>query len=489
MKTKKGLAVSLSALLFVIFICGKNGKGFKCESQGNNPLEGKVNDSDFRIKSFPIAMQSYTFRKFSFFETIEKTKDLGIKYLQAYPGQVLNMDDPNVKLDHKMDDEQIVLVRNVLEKAGVELIAYGVVNIGRTEESMRHVFNFAKKMGIHIIVTEPEDDDYALLEQLIGEYNLQVAIHNHPEPSKYARPEVVLARVKDRDGRIGACADPGHWMRTGLNPVDSLRLLSGQILDVHLKDRSDFGTDGVIDVPFGQGKADIRAILAELTRQDYSGFLTVEYENEEEAGNPVPAVRKSINYIKSITCCDGYEEILRRIRGRYTKHGWNHYGPGSFEIDEKEGILRSRGGMGLFWYSAKKYGDFILELQYMCPDQSTNSGIFLRVPDVPVNDDYIYHSFEVQINDSGEGIHKSGAVYDAEPPRTDAAKKTGEWNHLKITFKGNHLEIELNGVKVVDWEAEPRGKIRDFASEGYIGLQNHDIHSSVYFRNIFVKEI
>jgi hypothetical protein len=47
----------------------------------------------------------------------------------------------------------------------------------------------------------------------------------------------------------------------------------------------------------------------------------------------------------------------------------------------------------------------------------------------------------------------------------------------------------LNGIIVIDWDAEPRGKVRDFADKGYIGLQNHDSRSPVYFRNIFVKEL
>jgi hypothetical protein len=41
---------------------------------------------------------------------------------------------------------------------------------------------------------------------------------------------------------------------------------------------------------------------------------------------------------------------------------------------------------------------------------------------------------------------------------------------------------------VVDWKAESRGKIKDFSREGYLGLQNHDSISPVYFRNIYVKE-
>ncbi len=73
--------------------------------------------------------------------------------------------------------------------------------------------------------------------------------------------------------------------------------------------------------------------------------------------------------------------------------------------------------MGLFWYSAQKYRDFVLELEFTCSRTETNSGVFLRVPRVPVNNDYIYHSFEIQIDDASKEIHHTGAAYDAELPK------------------------------------------------------------------------
>lgn len=472
--------------------------GEKPQKGGNNKKDiwsdikeqvALTNYKDVRIRKFPIAVQCWTFRKFSFFETLKKVRELGVKCLQPYPGQKLSYDIPDVRFDHNLDDHQIKLVKSKLKEYGLTLVSYGVVGFENNEESMRKVFDFAKKMGIRTIVTEPEYDDYYLIERMVKEYNINIAIHNHPEPSKYARPETVLDHVKGLDGRIGSCADTGHWMRGGIKPVEALRLLKGRILDVHLKDRNEFGTEGAYDVPFGQGKANIHDILAELTLQNCHAYLSIEHENPEEVDNPSPSVKKGIEYIKSITYYENYEEILKWSYGRYSKHGWNHYGPGYFELDAKTGILKGHGGMGLFWYSVKKYKDFILELDYKCEDKHTNSGIFIRVPEIPVNNDYIYFSFEVQIYDSGKGIHKTAAVYDAEPPRVDAFKEPDQWNHMKITFKGNRIEVELNGTVVIDWDAEPRGKVNDFANEGYIGLQNHDSLSPIYFRNIFVKKL
>jgi sugar phosphate isomerase/epimerase len=453
----------------------------------HQPINPKY--EDVRIKKFPFAVQCWTFRKFSFFEALEKIKDLGIEFVQAYPGQLLDKGNPNLRFDHNLPDDQIERIRQRLKEKELVLVSYGVVNFENDEESMGKVFEFARKLGIRTIVTEPSYDDFSLLEKMSKKYRINVAIHNHPLPSKYARPETVIYRVDGLDPSIGACADTGHWMRSGVNPVEALRALKGRIQDVHLKDLNEFGDKNAYDVPFGQGKANIRDILAELTVQDYSGYLSIEHEKKEDIDNPSPAIQKGLEYIKSITYFEGYEQILKQSSWGYSKQGWNHYGPGYFVLEDRTGVLMGQGGMGLFWYAAKKYKDFILELDYKCADKFTNSGIFLRVPEMVVSDDYIYHSFEIQIDDASQGIHKTGAAYDAEAPRVDAAKPSGEWNHFKISCIGNRIQVELNDVLVLGWEAEPRGKVKDFAREGYIGLQNHDSRSSVYFRNIYVKEI
>ena len=442
-----------------------------------------------RIKPFPFASEAWTFRKFTFVETLDKLKELGVAAVEAYPGQRLGGKFPQAQFQESMTDEEAAYAKEALKAAGVTLYGYGVVDIGTTEESMRRVFDFARRMGIRVLACEPADDDFTLLERLVNEYNVKIAIHNHPAPSKYHLPETVFAHVDGRDPRIGSCADSGHWMRGLTDPREAFKLLKGRILDVHLKDRSDFGTaKGVDDVPWGSGKGRVRDLLAELTLQDYDGYLTMEYENESEAADPMPAFRKSMAYVKSVTTYDGWTQALRRGHGGYEKHGWNHYGPGYFECDPKTGVLKGQGGMGLLWYG-KKLRDFVLECEFMCSTPTTNSGIFLRGPEVPVSDDYIYHSIELQIDDASTGVHHTGAAYDIEAPKVLASKPTGEWNHLRIEFKGPRLKVVLNGKTALDWESHPGGKVRDLAPEGYIGLQNHDSQSPPFFRNVFIKEL
>lgn len=455
-------------------------------------LQKAVAETDYgsvRIKSFPFASEAWTFRRFTFVETLRKLQELGVAAVEAFPGQALAAEFPGARFDEAMTDEQVAFVKDALKAAGVALYGYGVVDIGRTEADMRKVFDFARRMGIRVLVCEPADDDFTLLEKLVREYNVRVAVHNHPAPSKYHLPETVFRAVDGRDPRIGACADNGHWMRGLTDPREAYKLLEGRILDVHLKDRSGFGTaEGVDDVPWGDGEGRIRDLLAELTLQDYDGYLTMEYENESEAADPMPAFRKSIAYVRSVTHYDGWAQALRRAGSGYEKHGWNHYGPGYFECDPKTGVLKGQGGMGLLWYG-KKLKDFVLECEFKCSTPTTNSGIFLRVPEVPVSDSYIYRAIEIQIDDASTGVHHTGAAYDIEAPTASASKPTGEWNHYRIEFRGSRLKVELNGKPIMDWEARPGGKVRDLAPEGYVGLQNHDSQSPPFFRNIYIKEL
>ncbi len=203
----------------------------------------------------------------------------------------------------------------------------------------------------------------------------------------------------------------------------------------------------------------------------------------QKAGGPVARITEE-------ELADGFVPLIGEWEGGgFHKHGWNHYGPGWFTLDHEAGILTAHGGMGLLWHS-ELYGDFVLRLEFDTSVPESNSGVFLRVPNVPVSDDYIYHCFVVQIHGTAdEAIHRTGGVYDAEPPSAHVERPPGEWNEMEISFIGDRITVVLNGTQVVDWAAEPRGKIEDFAEQGFIGLQNHDWDTAVYFRNIRVKKL
>src|SRR5258705_12313956 len=95
-------------------------------------------------------------------------------------------------------------------------------------------------------------------------------------------PNYILSVVKDRDPRIGSCADSGHWVRSNLKPVDCLRILKGRIISSHLKDLNQMGPSSH-DKPFGMGVSDVPGILEELHRQGFTGNISIEYEYNWES--------------------------------------------------------------------------------------------------------------------------------------------------------------------------------------------------------------
>jgi sugar phosphate isomerase/epimerase len=104
-----------------------------------------------------------------------------------------------------------------------------------------------------------------------------------------------MSVIKDRDGRIGSGADTGHWVRSGLNPVECLRILKGRIISSHLKDLNEM-SPGAHDVPFGAGVSDIPAVLTELKSQGFAGNISIEYEYHWE--NSTPEVGQCIGFVR-----------------------------------------------------------------------------------------------------------------------------------------------------------------------------------------------
>jgi sugar phosphate isomerase/epimerase len=248
---------------------------------------------------FAIGCQAYTFTRFTFFEAIEKTAATGSKVIELPVGQKLSLAEPNISFDHNISDEVLSKVKAKLAEHHLRPVNYGVISIPKDEAGARKVFEFAKKMELYAVITESVDA-MDTIEKLVKEYDIRVGIHNHPRQSnnpnyKVWDPNYVLSVVKDRDSRIGSCADTGHWIRSGLNPVDCLRTLQGRVVSGHLKDLDRVGPDGH-DVPFGTGVGNIPGVLDELKRQGFVGNLSIEYEYNWMTS--LPEVAQCIGFVR-----------------------------------------------------------------------------------------------------------------------------------------------------------------------------------------------
>ena len=218
-----------------------------------------------------LSLQCYTYRAVTFFEAVEKAKTLGIKYLEVYPGQKLKPDS-NDKTGFPMSDAVCeAMLGKLADAGGLKLVAYGVAPIPADEAGARKMFEWAKKMGIGVLVTETVPA--AMHDKLCDEFQIRMALHNHP---KTWPPDDVLKACEGRSKLIGSCSDTGHWMRRDLKPAEQFKKLEGRVQHSHFKDLNEFGTGH--DVPWGTGKGDMKGMLAELVRQHYQGFTSIEYE-------------------------------------------------------------------------------------------------------------------------------------------------------------------------------------------------------------------
>ena len=177
-----------------------------------------------------------------------------------------------------------------------------------------------------------------------------------------------------------------------------------------------------------------------------------------------------------------------------TYDGWKMAGKGNFLIIESEKALLTHGGMGLLWYYKKKFKDFILTLEWKVTNRSDNSGVFVRFPNPSTDPNIaIEYGYEIQIDDigspDGKPIHRTGAIYNYKGPlstKMNSSSKqlaVGRWNTFEIIVIQQSYSVTLNKEKVVTNFTGNR------SLEGFIGLQNHDDRSKVYFRNIMIKEL
>jgi sugar phosphate isomerase/epimerase len=236
-----------------------------------NAASAKRDDSASEKLGMKLSLQCWTYNKLTFFETVDKAAELGIKYLEIYPGQKLKP-GADVKVSKDMSEETIDEIKKKLKEAGgLKLVAYGVDGVATEEKDARKEFEWAKKMGIEVLVTETPPND--VHDKLCKEYGIRLALHNHPTTWP---PDEVLKASKDYSKLIGSCSDTGHWMRAKHIPVDTLKKLEGRVEHLHFKDLNEFGEGH--DVPWGTGKGDVAGMLKELKRQAYKGYLSIEYE-------------------------------------------------------------------------------------------------------------------------------------------------------------------------------------------------------------------
>lgn len=242
-----------------------------------------------------LAIQSYSFHRFTLTEALDKTQELGLHYIEVYPGHKLGGKWGDKVFDYKLDAQTREELKALAASKEIQIIATGVF-VTDNPSDWDKLFAFAKAMGMEFITSEPALDDWDKVERLSKETGIKVAVHNHPQPSDYWRPELLQKILSGRSPLIGSCSDVGHWRREGMGQIDCLRKLEGRIVSLHFKDihMGEGGAKGYRDVIWGTGVLDVKAMLRELKRQGFQGVFSIEYEYNWD--NSVPDIKKCIDY-------------------------------------------------------------------------------------------------------------------------------------------------------------------------------------------------
>ena len=251
---------------------------------------GAANKS-FIDANWKLGVQMWTFRLFTQEEALAKTETAGITYIEAYPGQLLDNTSKEA-FGFNMPAAERKKLKGLLQLRRIKIVAMGVISPANREDWIK-TFDLAKEFGLSYITTEPIKTHWDLIDSLAGVYKIKIAIHEHPRPNSYWHPDSVLAAIKGHTN-IGACADLGHWARSGLNPVDCLKKLEGHIYGVHLKDITTFDKTNAADTLVGKGTIDFAPIFSELKRQNFKGMFSIEHESNWE--NNLPDVIETLKF-------------------------------------------------------------------------------------------------------------------------------------------------------------------------------------------------
>ena len=191
-----------------------------------------------------------------------------------------------------------------MKSLGLKALSHGVNPFTKDHEANRKIFEFAKRVGVRNLSADPREDAFESLDRLVAEFDIRIAIHNHGPGRRYDKVADVLKAIKGHHPSIGACADLGHYIRSGEDPVRAIALLSGRLYGVHLKDFAEPKREakGVI---LGRGQLDLDGTFRALRKAEFPADACLALEYEEKPEDPLADIRE---------CLAAAGEAARRTR-------------------------------------------------------------------------------------------------------------------------------------------------------------------------------
>lgn len=238
-------------------------------------------------EKFKVAAAGYTFVKFDLDKTLETLERADIHYLCI----------KDFHLPLNSDAQQIAAFHEKLKSKGVSGYAVGPIYM-RTKGAVDTAFEYAKRVGVKLIVGVPNHELLPYVDQKVKEYDMKYAIHLHgPDIVLYPDADDIWSHIKNLDSRIGMCLDIGHDRRAGKDPVKDLQKYAKRVYDIHLKDVTAASKQGY-SVEVGRGILDFPAFVKMLRKVGYSGMVSLEHERNMD--NPFMGIAESIGYFRGI---------------------------------------------------------------------------------------------------------------------------------------------------------------------------------------------
>lgn len=234
-------------------------------------------------QGYKLGIQLYSLRGFDVDQALKHASDLGFEQVEFYGGMLATDASP----------DEIKAMQKKVADLGMSISAHGVNRLTKDAAANRKIFEFAKALGIPTITADPDPDSFDNLDQLVEEFDIQVAIHNHGPRHRYNKAIDVLDAIQGHDKRIGACADLGHYIRSGQSATEVIRLLQGRLYGIHLKDFAEMQdkTEGVI---LGEGFLDVEGVFRALKATGFPANGAISLEYEENPKDPIKDIQQCV---------------------------------------------------------------------------------------------------------------------------------------------------------------------------------------------------
>lgn len=243
---------------------------------------------DTEWQNFKVGVASYTFRKMSLEDTIKAMNRLRLHYI--------SIKDFHLSLNSSATERGAAMQK--LKDAGITALSCGNITMQNDENNIRQAFQYAKDCNMPTIVCSPHPDSMPILDRMVKEYDIKLAIHNHgPEDKRFPSPYDVMKAVQGFDKRIGLCIDVGHTARAKVNPAEAIVKCRERMYDLHFKDINSTEPNGTT-IEAGRGVLDLPAIVNALKKIRYDGLVSIEFEGWEN--DPLPAVAETVGYAKAL---------------------------------------------------------------------------------------------------------------------------------------------------------------------------------------------